>query len=336
MSRIRQIIDRYLGENQPEDIKKDFFEWFDATTDRKEKDEALEEYWDSLRPHLSLDGSDKAYSDTKEKIRRRNFSKSTRHAAWQRILRVAAIFALPVAAGALTYAVMSANTKETVWLEASAAYGQTRSVELADGSQITINSGSRLIYPAEFSGDERRIFLYGEAYADIASDAEREFVLSANDIDILVHGTSFNVRSYADDSEVEVALLDGSIDLRTKNLENNCSVRVMPGELVKLDKRSGQLSTVRFPKGTFTPGLEGNNLTFINSRLFDIASQLERTFDVHIVIDDSELGNERYYSAFVNNESLEQILSALQLNGNLYYKRSGDTIHFYKNKKGRM
>ena len=145
MSRIRQIIDRYLGENQPEDIKKDFFEWFDATTDRKEKDEALEEYWDSLRPHLSLDGSDKAYSDTKEKIRRRNFSKSTRHAAWQRILRVAAIFALPVAAGALTYAVMSANTKETVWLEASAAYGQTRSVELADGSQITTNSGSRLI-----------------------------------------------------------------------------------------------------------------------------------------------------------------------------------------------
>ena len=78
-----------------------------------------------------------------------------------------------------------------------------------------------------------------------ASRLRVDFVLSANDIDILVHGTSFNVRSYADDSEVEVALLDGSIDLRTKNLENNCSVRVMPGELVKLDKRSGQLSTAR-------------------------------------------------------------------------------------------
>lgn len=330
MSRIRQIIERYLGENQPEGVRREFSEWFESPNDRQEKDEALEEYWESLRPRLSLEGSDKAYADTKERIRRRNFSKSARHAPWQRILRVAAVFALPIAACALTYAFITSNTEKPVWLEASASYGQTRSVELADGSRITINSGSRLIYPSEFSDDERRIFLYGEAYADIASDPEREFILSANDIDILVHGTSFNVRSYADDSEVEVALLEGSIDLHTKNLENNCNIRVMPGELVKLDKRSGELSTVRFPQGAFSPGLEGNNLTFINSRLFDIASQLERTFDVHIVIDDAELGNERYYSAFVNNESLEQILSALQLNGNMYYKRHNDTIHFYK------
>ena len=228
------------------------------------------------------------------------------------------------------YAVMTLYAPQsTVWREVYAPYGETREVRLSDGSCITINSGSRLIYPASFVEAERRVYLSGEAYADIAKDAGRRFVLSANDVDILVHGTQFNVRSYDGDSEVAVSLYEGSIDMRTKNLEHNRTVAMRSGDVVKLDKRSGVVSEVHLP-GVSSKNSDNRNLIFLDSRLSDIAAQLERTFRIRIVIDDPQLADERYYSAFINGESLEQIMAALRLNGNMRCRKVDGTLHLYR------
>jgi hypothetical protein len=73
-------------------------------------------------------------------------------------------------------------------------------------------------------------------------------------------------------------------------------------------------------------------MTFVNSRLGDISLQLERLFDVQIVIDQAELAEERYYSAFVNNESLDRILSTLKQNGKMGYYWKNGVIHLYYKK----
>lgn len=331
MSRIKQIIGSYLSHRQSRAVREEFAEWFDSPIDGELKQQAMQEYWEALEAAVPPSQTRRAYTETKERIRRRNFSQGRPRPLFVRIARIAAMFAAPIAAAALTYLVASQQlVPKTQWQEIYAPYGETRSIALSDGSNITINSGSRLIYPVEFSGDERRVFLSGEAYADIAKDPDRRFVLSADDVDILVHGTAFNICSYTDNSEVEVALLSGAIDMLTKNLQQNRRIRMVPGEFAKLDKRSGQISSIRFPNGMFSDNMESNSLTFINARLSDIARQLERTFDVRIVIDDKQLGDERYYSAFVNHESLEQILAALRLNGNMRYRRVGDDIHLYR------
>ena len=333
MSRIKQIIDSYMSRHQNETVRKEFVEWFESHQDSNEKQRTMENYWDGIYAEMPQRQIADAYSATTERIRRRN-SLRPRHSVFARISRVAAVLALPIMAAALTYYVISGTfVPKTEWQEIYAPYGETRSVVLADGSHITLNSGSRLIYPDKFAGDERHVFLAGEAYADIAKDSEHKFILSAGDIDITVHGTEFNVRSYTGDSEVEVALVSGSIDMTTKNLSVNRSIRMTPGDMAKLDKRTGEIASIRFPDGTFSHGTDGNNLTFINSRLSDIAAQLERTFDVKIVIDSDALADERYYSAFVNGESMEDILCAWQLNDNVRHRRVGNTIHLYKNQK---
>lgn len=330
MSRIKQIIDSYMSHRQSEAVRKEFAEWFESPQDADTKQRIMQEYWDTLDAEMTPNKIDGAYSATACRIRRRN-SLRTRRSVFARISRAAAVIALPIMAAALTYtAIFRTNSVETEWQEVYAPYGETRSVVLADGSHIQLNSGSRLIYPDKFSGSERHVFLAGEAYADIAKDAEHKFILSAGDIDITVHGTEFNVRSYTDDSEVEVALISGSIDMTTKNLDVNRSIRMTPGDMAKLDKRTGEIASIRIPDGTFAHGTNGNNLTFINSRLSDIASQLERTFGVKIVIDSDTLADERYYSAFVNGESVDDILSAWQLNGSVRHRRDGNTIHLYK------
>ncbi len=332
MSRIKRIIDLYLGHRQTRAVREEFAEWFDSPVDGILKQQSMQAYWDALEPPpVSPSQTRRAYAETTERIRRRNFVQGRPRPLWVRIARVAAMLAAPVAAAALTYLVVSQHlVPKTEWQEVYAPYGQTRNIALSDGSTITINSGSRLIYPVRFSGDERRVFLSGEAYADIAKDPDRGFVLSADDVDIFVHGTSFNICSYADNSEVEVALLSGVIDMQTKNLEWNRRIRMTPGELTKLDKSSGEITSMRFPDGLYSDNMEGNSLTFINSRLSDIALQLERTFNVRIVIDDERLADERYYSAFINHESLDQILAALQLNGRMRHRHVGNTIHLYR------
>jgi ferric-dicitrate binding protein FerR (iron transport regulator) len=176
----------------------------------------------------------------------------------------------------------------------------------------------------------RRVYLSGEAYADIAKDQMRRFIVSADQIDVVVHGTRFNIRSYESNSEVELLLLEGSIDMQTKSLKENRVVRMYPGNLVKLDKLSGRIICDNIPSDMFDDDPAARNLTFVNSRLGDIASQLERLFDVRIVIDQASLADERYYSAFVNNESLDRILSTLEQNGTMSYYWRGGEIHLRK------
>lgn len=332
MSRIGQIIDSYMGHLYPERIGEEFAEWFDAPVESASKQMAMQEQWDSTETSLDKRSLDEAYASTKERISRRNFGTHCRPSLWGRLARVAAVLALPIMAAAATYALLSSTLVEPAqWEEVYAPYGEVRHITLDDGSQITLNAGSRLIYPARFTDKERRIFLAGEAYADIAKDAERKFVVAADDVDITVYGTSFNVRAYAGDSEVEVALVSGSIDMQTKNLMENRTLHMKPGFLAKLDKRTGEISTMRFPNGTFCHGLGGDNLTFINARLSDITAQLERTFNCKIVIDDAALADERYWSVFATGKSLDEVLSALQTNGNMCRRTSGSTIHLYRN-----
>ena len=313
MSRIRKIISIYLSYRQPRSTRKEFAEWFAAPFDGETKQRLMREYWDALSPEMSQDRVQKAYARVRERIGFRSVSLPSPQGVrpvFRRAAVMVAMIAIPVLAVAL-YALIGHMNSAPKWQEIYAPYGQTRSVVLADGSQIVINSGSRLIYPDRFAGKERRVFLCGEAHADIAKNPKRSFVLS-------------------NDSEVEVALLSGAIDMQTKNLQQNCKIQMTPGDMVKVDKRSGRVTSMRFPGGTFANGIDDGHLTFINSRLSDIARQLERTFDVKIVIDSQQLADERYYSVFINHETLDEILSILEQNGDMKHRREGEMIHLYK------
>jgi len=333
MSRIKKILCAYLACRQPRSLREEFADWFQSPYDSETKQRLLREYWDALTPDMLQEKVDEAYFRLSTRMglrgpsaRRAEIVPRVRR---RRLFAAAAVIAAAVVS-ALLYAAGGWRGASVQWREIYAPYGQTRSVVLADGSQIVINSGSRLIYPDRFVGRERRVFLCGEAYAEVAKDGERRFVLSADDVDVLVHGTAFRIRSYVSDSEVEVALLSGTIDMQTKNLQQNCLVEMTPGDMVRLDKRTEKVALTRFPAGAVSGGMDRGRLTFINLRLSDIALQLERAFDAKIVIDTPDLADERYYSVFINHESLEEILSALQQNGDMRHRREEGIIHLYR------
>ena len=141
--------------------RKEFAEWFAAPFDGETKQRLMREYWDALSPEMSQDRVQKAYARVRERIGFRSVSLPSPQGVrpvFRRAAVMVAMIAIPVLAVAL-YALIGHMNSAPKWQEIYAPYGQTRSVVLADGSQIVINSGSRLIYPDRFAGKERRVFL---------------------------------------------------------------------------------------------------------------------------------------------------------------------------------
>lgn len=89
------------------------------------------------------------------------------------------------------------SIKELVYNEIKVPHGKTFQLVLSDGSLVHLNSGTSMKFPVNFlPGQERRVFLDGEAYFEVAKDEKRPFLVEANDIDVQVLGTHFNVSSY--------------------------------------------------------------------------------------------------------------------------------------------
>ena len=213
------------------------------------------------------------------------------------------------------------------WVEVNVPFGEKEDVTLSDGTVLHLNSGSRLTYPAVFSGDSRTVFMDGEAYLDVAKDPEHPFVIKSQSIDIKVLGTSFNFKNFTQERKAELLLMEGSVEASVSIPGDMRTVRLKPGDKMQYDRESGNLDIVRFdPKG-YKAFYEDNSLYFLDMELSDIALDLSRRFNCEIVILDEELASRRFFSIFTNNETLDQILAVMSSDGKMRVRHSGKTIY---------
>lgn len=213
------------------------------------------------------------------------------------------------------------------WVEVSVPFGQKETVTLSDGTVLHLNSGSRLTYPAVFSGDSRTVFMDGEAYLDVAKDPEHPFIIKSQSIDIKVLGTSFNFKNFARERTAELLLMEGSVEACVSIPDDTRTVRLKPGDRMQYNRESGNLDIARFnPKG-YKAFYEDNSLYFLDMELADIALDLSRRFNCEIVVLDEALAKRRYFSIFTNNETLDQILAVMSSDGKMRVRHSGKTIY---------
>lgn len=93
--------------------------------------------------------------------------------------------------------------------------GRTSCVTFSDSTRIWVNSGSRLVYPVEFSGNKREIYVEGEIYLEVARHEGQPFVVHTDRMEIEVLGTSFNVHAYRGDETQSVVLVSGKVAVQT-------------------------------------------------------------------------------------------------------------------------
>lgn len=190
-------------------------------------------------------------------------------------------------------------------------YGKRFELELSDGTLVHLNSGSTLKYPVAFiAGQNRQVFLDGEAFFDVSKDKKHPFVVNADNLNIRVLGTHFNVSNYAEDAVTDVVLVEGSVGLYDTNekFETNKSTILKPGFKGSFNKKDKQINTTAVITDTYTSWMQGG-LNFRNMSFKNISKKLERHYNVTIESKNTKLDNELFNASFKSNEPVEKVLS---------------------------
>lgn len=172
---------------------------------------------------------------------------------------------------------------------------------LDDGTRVWLNASSSLRFPATFNKTERRVFLVGEAYFEVAHNKAAPFIVSFNDTEVKVLGTHFNINTYGKASKT--TLIEGAIAVTEGNQEKflkpgdeaiitTGNVAVAPTETYK---------SIAWKEGVFY---------FNGDQMADILDQVARWYDVKIVYKGNP-GDKKYNGNIRRQATLSQVLEML-------------------------
>lgn len=179
----------------------------------------------------------------------------------------------------------------------------TAEVTLADGTEVTLNAGSRLVYPQSFRGKTREVELQGEAYFKVRHDAKHPFVVRAGNVSTKVLGTEFNVRAYTA-NDTHVTLLEGSVLVSSVA----ASKRVKPGEDAAFDGSSLHVSTVDTEE--YTAWKQGE-FYFDNVSMVDVAKEIGKWYNVSVIFQNADKMQTRIFFAAPKDVSLQELVEVL-------------------------
>jgi transmembrane sensor len=223
------------------------------------------------------------------------------------ILRIAAVLGIGLLA---SWFILKTNSKEKEIIVQTT--NQKKTVSLPDGSTVFLNEYSSFTYPEIFSETERKVKLSGEAFFEVAKNAQQPFLIENALFEIKVVGTSFDVNAYPKNKDVTVTVVTGTVVFK-----NNAGKQV---ELTK--EEQGILDN---EKQTINESLNSdpnfmawkiNKLEFKNAPFADVCSALQEYFSIEIDVKDTALYNCRYTGVF-EKPTLQEVLTILENTLNL-------------------
>ena len=215
-------------------------------------------------------------------------------------------------------------------------FGCKTRVQLPDGSEIILNSGTNLSYSSgQFSSGERGVYLEGEGFFTVKKDPDRPFYVNTHGMRVKVLGTTFNIKAYPGEDTEEATLVAGSVEIYTLSHteENVKPIRLLPNEKAVFSKGGRQIAMKETYAGikSIEPAepvelkslnlldeekteqfisWKDNRLIFDNEPLSSLLVKIERWYDVKIKVDYPELNSARFTGRF-DKETVEQVMNAL-------------------------
>lgn len=178
---------------------------------------------------------------------------------------------------------------------------------LADGTRVWLNSDSELKFPVSFVGDKREVSLSGEAYLEVAHNADKPFVVHSSRGDIHVLGTSFNIKDYSDEDVMITTLVEGKVRLTDDSSHEAILSSSMQGTI-----RSGEAINVkRVDVAVYTAWKDGL-FSFHNKPLVDIITDLSRWYNFDYEFKNEQLKSLRFTGEIKRYENLKSLLHILE------------------------
>jgi|SRR5690625_1493358 len=202
--------------------------------------------------------------------------------------------------------------EEVVYSEKVAAPGEKVRFMLSDGTQVHLNSGSRIEYVDGFEDHIREVTLEGEAFFVVASDTARPFFVHSGDILTRVLGTSFNIRSYTDENEATIAVASGEVAVMESGsdvAEENYGAVLQANQWTTYREEEHTFETNSGDIFLFT-AWQDDVLLYKESTLEDVANRLELWYGVNIAFEDDAI-KDCIIQGEHRNERLANVLESI-------------------------
>ncbi|SFB06719.1 FecR family protein [Algoriphagus aquimarinus] len=205
--------------------------------------------------------------------------------------------------------------------------GQKTKILLPDGSVAYLNSSSSIRYLTGFAGQERRVFLEGEGFFEVAKDKSKPFIVESRSVETTALGTAFNVKAFKEEGAIRVSLVEGEVSVN--QLANNTNSLILkPGKELLFEADSNTFLERDFDLEDVI-GWKVGKLVFTQATLKEVKLRLERWYGVQIDISGKVPSNWKVTTVY-ENQSLKNVLTDLQYSRKFAYeiKHSNVTITF--------
>jgi transmembrane sensor len=314
---LTSLLREYLSDEITPERKTELARLIARETDSDELKVSLEEIWNGFE-HEQLDRqtSDRLFASIVNSVATEQAQPPSATAIvrpiWKRgWLRVAAILAAAAVTAAIAYQVTKTPANEPhhdakIFTEAGSP--SVRNIWLPDGSQVVLQAGSRLEYPASFDGGKREIQLDGEAWFDIKHDESKPFLIHSGKVTTTVLGTAFTVKAWKDSATITVTVNRGKV--RVSEGERILAT-LTPDEQMSFDTRTLQAMTNTVDAKAVAAWKE-QEYQWEDISLRDAVQDLQKRYNAVIILSGgSENNNCPFTASFRYDETLERVLDVI-------------------------
>lgn len=200
--------------------------------------------------------------------------------------------------------------------------GHRAEITFADGTHLWANSNTRVVYPMEFKGETREIYVSGEIYIDVAPDKAHPFLVKNRDFNVEVLGTSFNVMAY-DGRPSRVVLVSGKVGLSNASKEK---VTMQPGQLVDIDGKT--MSAPRSVDVTSYVSWKENMLIYSDKPLAEVFDRLNVCYGREFVLS-PDVADIKVTGKLYLKEDIDAVLRSIEFSAPLRHEEKDGRIYVY-------
>jgi ferric-dicitrate binding protein FerR (iron transport regulator) len=229
-------------------------------------------------------------------------------------MKIAAAIIIVAGIGLSAYWILREPAKEMTVL----AHQVVKNDTLPDGSIVTINKGSSISYLSKFRGKTRPVVLKGEAFFNVTPDREKPFIISVNDVQVTVVGTSFNIKDI--NGSTEVVVETGIVKVTT----GGRTVELNAGERIRVEAKNTVLAKEEVSDQLYKY-YRTKEFVCDETPLWKLVDVINEAYNSNITIGNPALRDMTLTTTF-NNESLDQVLNVISMTFSIKVIKEGDAI----------
>lgn len=223
----------------------------------------------------------------------------------------------------LNYTTAKVQGEELVYNTMRIPVGGFYQLALSDGSKVWLNSMTELRFPVAFTGEERKVYLTGEAYFEVAPDSKHPFIVVTEEgMEVKVYGTEFNMSTYQH-GVVQTVLVSGKVVIRVN--ATGKEVMLAPKQMAEYSEKTGMVRVEEADPYRYIAWKDGE-FVFERETIEEIMERLGRWYDVKVFYENESLKQKRFTGVISRYENIEQVFRLIEGPATLRFEVKGNVV----------